>query len=72
MTADPFHQTAPDPPYAPDVNAFADDLEAVMSDGTHDLAGIAAALSARRTVAGGHRSWTPETLSVFLAGLAKA
>ena len=37
--SDPFHQTRPDPPYPPDVTAFADEFEAIMADGTHDLAG---------------------------------
>ncbi len=70
--SDVFHQTRPDPPYPPEVTAFADQLEAVMADGTHDLAAIAAALNSRRVVSGGHGSWTPETLSTYLAELANA
>ena len=70
--SDLFHQTRPDPPYPAEVTAFADQLEAIMADGTHDLAGIVAALNARRAVAGGHDAWTPETLSRYFAELANA
>jgi len=70
--SDPFHQTRPDPPYPPDVTAFADELEAIMADGTHDLAAIAAALNARRPSARGRRNWTPESLSAYFAELANA
>ena len=69
---DPFHQTRPDPPYPAEVTAFADQLEAVMADGTYDLAAIAAALNARRVVSGGRSTWTPETLSAYFAELANA
>lgn len=65
-------QTAPATPYPPEVTKFADQLEAIMADGTHDLAGIAAGLNARGVVAGGRREWTPETLSAYLAELADA
>lgn len=70
--SDLFHQTRPDQPYPAEVTAFADHLEAIMADGTHDLAALAAALTARRVVAGGHDAWTPETLSRYLAELANA
>ena len=69
---DLFHQTQPDPPYAAEVTAFADALESIMADGTYDLAAIAAGLNARRVAAGGHGSWTPETLSAYFARLASA
>jgi hypothetical protein len=69
---DLFHQTRPDPPYPAEVTAFADQLEAIMADGTHDLAAIAAALNDRRVSAGGRASWTPETLSAYFAELANA
>jgi hypothetical protein len=59
--SDLFHQTRPDPPYSPEVTAFADRLEAIMGDGTHDLDGIAAALN-----------MTPAALSAYLAELANA
>ena len=68
--SDLFHQTQPDPPYAAEVTAFADALESIMSDGTYDLAAIAAGLNARRVVSGGHDRWTPETLSAYFAQLA--
>ncbi len=64
---DPFRQTAPEPPYAPDATALADALEAVMADGTHDLAGIVAALNARDGAA-----WTSASLAAKLAQLANA
>lgn len=70
--SDLFHQTRPDPPYPAEVTAFADQLEAIMADGTHDLAAIVAALNARRVVAGGHDVWTPERLSCYFADLANA
>jgi hypothetical protein len=69
---DLFNQTRPEKPYPPDVTAFADSLEAIMADGTYDLAAIAAALNARGVVAGGHESWTPERLSTYFAELANA
>jgi hypothetical protein len=70
--SDLFHQTRPEPPYPPDASAFADQLEAIMADGTHDLPSIAAALNARRVVAGGRATWTPEILSTYFAELAGA
>jgi len=66
---DPFRQTAPEPPYPAAVSAFADELEAVMADGTHDLAGIADALNARGSAGA---PWTPERLAAELAMLASA
>jgi hypothetical protein len=69
---DLFHQTRPDPPYPAEVTAFADQLEAIMADGTYDLGAIAAALNARKVSAGGYASWTPQTLSVYLVELANA
>jgi hypothetical protein len=69
---DLFHQTRPDPPYPAEVTAFADQLEAIMADGTYDLGAIAAALNARKVSAGGNASWTPHTLSVYLVKLANA
>ena len=70
--SDLFYQTRPNPPYPAEVTAFADQLEAIMADGTHDLAGIAAALNARHIVAGGRTEWTPETLRAYFAELANA
>jgi hypothetical protein len=70
--SDLFNQTRPEHPYAPEVTAFADALEAVMADGTHGLAEIAAGLNARRVSAGGRSNWTPETLSAYFAELANA
>jgi hypothetical protein len=70
--SDPFHQTRPNPPYPPEVTAFADELEAIMADGTHDLAAIAAALNARGIVSGGRAAWSPETLAASFAELANA
>jgi hypothetical protein len=67
---DLFHQTSPDPPYPAEVSAFADQLEAIMADGTYDLGAIAAALNARRVTAGGHAMWTAEILSAYFAQLA--
>jgi hypothetical protein len=69
---DLFQQTRPDPPYPAAVTAFADQLEAVMADGAYDPAAIAAALNARGVRCGPHATWTPETLSVYLAELANA
>jgi hypothetical protein len=69
VVRDPFRQTAPEPPYSAAASAFADELEAVMADGTHDLAGIAAALNAR---APGAAPWTAERLAAELATLASA
>ena len=66
------NQTGPETPYPPEVTAFADQLEAIMEHGTHDLAGIAAALNARHVAAGGHDSWTSETLGAYFAELANA
>lgn len=65
-------QTAPAVPYPPEATAFADQLEAIMADGTHDLAGIAAGLNARHVVAGGRSEWTVETLRAYLSELANA
>jgi hypothetical protein len=70
--SDLFHQTRPDPPYPPEVTAFADQLEAIMADGTYDLGAIVAALNARGVSAGGHGTWTPESLSAYFAELANA
>jgi hypothetical protein len=70
--SDLFHQTRPDPPYPLEVSAFADQLESIMADGTHDLGAIVAALNARRVTAGGHETWTPESLSAYFAELANA
>jgi hypothetical protein len=67
-----FNQNRPEQAYAPEVTAFADALEAVMADGTHGLAEIAAGLNARHVAAGGRSNWTPETLSAYLAELANA
>jgi hypothetical protein len=69
---DLFHQTRPDPPYPAEVTAFADQLEAIMADGTYDLGAIAAALNARKVSAGGHGTWTPESLGAYFAQLANA
>jgi hypothetical protein len=65
---DPFRQTAPATPYPAAATALADELEAVMADGTHDLPGIVAALNAR----GPREPWTPERLTAELAALAGA
>ena len=70
--SDVFHQSRPDPPYPAEVTAFADQLEAIMADGTHDLGAIVAALNARGVTAGGRARWTPETLSAYFAELANA
>jgi hypothetical protein len=70
--SDLFNQTRPEQPYLPEVTAFADALEAVMGDGTHGLAEIAAGLNARRVAAGGRSNWTPEALAGYLAELANA
>lgn len=67
-----FYQTRPAAGYPADVTAFGDALEAIMADGTHDLPAIAAGLNARKIVSGGHRDWTPESLSAYLATLANA
>ena len=69
---DLFNQTRPVAGYPAEVTAFADALEAVMADGTHDLEGIAAGLNARDIVSGGHACWTPETLAAYFAELANA
>jgi len=63
-------QTAPDVPYPPEVTAFADQLEAIMADGTHDLDAIVAALNARGVASGGHTTWTAESLSMYFGQLA--
>jgi hypothetical protein len=68
--ADAFHQTAPEPPYPPEVSAFADRLEEIMGAGTHDLDGIVAGLNARRTASEGHSAWTRDVLMTYLAELA--
>ena len=47
-------------------------IEAIMADGTHDAAGIAAGLQARGIVSGGHREWDAAVLSSYLAELANA
>jgi hypothetical protein len=70
--SDPFYQTLPKDGYPPEAAAFADALEDVMNDGTHDLAGIAAGLTSRGIIANGHTTWTPEILSAYLAKLANA
>jgi hypothetical protein len=70
--SDSFHQTQPDPPYPAEVTAFADQLEAIMADGTYDLSAIVAALNARKASSGGRRTWTPESLSAYFAELANA
>jgi hypothetical protein len=70
MPADLFRQTAPTPPYSAAATALADALEDVMSDGTHDLPGIVAALNKRGTAGSTH--WTPETLTREIAALANA
>jgi hypothetical protein len=67
-----FYQTRPEPPYPAEVTAFADQLEAIMADGTHDLDAIVAALNARNVAAGGHTSWTAQSLSAYFAELANA
>jgi hypothetical protein len=67
-----FYQTRPDPPYPAEITAFADQLEAIMADGTHDLDAIVAALNARQVSAGGHTGWTAESLSAYFAELANA
>ena len=69
---DLFYQTRPAQGYPPEASAFADALEAVMADGTHDLPGIAAALNAEGTTVVGRPGWTPETLAAYLAELANA
>jgi hypothetical protein len=69
---DLFHQTRPVPPYPAEVTVFADQLEAIMADGAHELGTLAAALNARRVSAGGRTAWTPESLSAYLAELANA
>jgi hypothetical protein len=66
------YQTRPPEGYPAEATVFADALEAIMADGTYDLAGIAAGLNARGITAGGHGSWTPETLAAYLATLANA
>ena len=65
---DPFRQTSPLTPYPAAAVTLADELEAVMAEGTYDLPGIVAALNAR---AGGP-PWTEETLRTELAALANA
>jgi hypothetical protein len=65
-------QTAPELPYPPEATKFADQLESIMADGTHDLAGIAAGLNERHIVAVGRSEWTAETLRAYLAELANA
>jgi hypothetical protein len=67
-----FYQTRPDPPYPAEITAFADQLEEIMADGTHDLDAIVAALNARQISAGGHTTWTAESLSAYFAELANA
>lgn len=62
------HQTRP-VPYPEDVERFADALEAVMSDGTHELAAIAEGLNARGVRAGGRERWNAEVLASYLAEL---
>ena len=70
--SDLFYQTLPAGGYPADATAFADALEDVMADGTHDPAGIAAALNARKISAGGTSEWTAERLTTYLAQLANA
>jgi hypothetical protein len=69
---DLFSQTRPAAGYPADATAFADALELIMADGTHDLDGIAAALNARKIVGAGNAHWTPATLGAYLASLANA
>ena len=71
MALDPARQTCP-VPYPPEADRFGDALEAIMGDGTHDLAGIAEGLNRRGVAAGGRTVWTPDALSVYLAELAEA
>jgi hypothetical protein len=72
VVPDLFYQTRPAAPYPAEAVAFADALEAIMADGTHDLGALAAGLNARDVRAGGHTAWTSETLSAYLAALANA
>jgi hypothetical protein len=69
---DLFYQTRPATGYPAEATAFADALEDIMADGTHDLDGLAAGLNARRVSAGGTAAWTPANLSTYLAALAGA
>lgn len=68
-TRDPgAHQTQP-VAYPHDVERFADAIEAVMSDGTHELSAIADGLNAHGVRAGGRERWTAESLAAYLAEL---
>ncbi len=67
---DPSRQTAPETPYSSAASALADDLEAVMADGTYDVPGIVAALNVR--AAANEEKWTAERLTTELAVLANA
>jgi hypothetical protein len=69
---DLFNQTRPGTSYPAEATTFADALEALMADGTHDLPGIAAGLNARKIAAGGRSEWTPESLTAYFAELANA
>jgi hypothetical protein len=69
---DLFYQTRPAGGYPAEATVFADALEDIMADGTHDVPGIASALTARGVIAGGHSAWTPDALCAYLAALANA
>lgn len=63
------HQTRP-PDWPGDVTQLADELEAVMAAGAHELPAIVAGLNARGTCAGPEgRPWTESTLRQRLAEL---
>jgi hypothetical protein len=62
------HQTRP-LPYPEDVERFADAIEEVMSDGTHELDAIADGLNARDVSAGGRERWNCDVLASYLAEL---
>jgi hypothetical protein len=62
------HQTLP-VPYPEDVDRFADALEEIMSDGTHELDAIAEELNARGVRSGGRERWNADVLTSYLAEL---
>jgi hypothetical protein len=62
------HQTRP-VPYPDEVERFADALEAIMGDGTHELSAIAEGLNARGVRAGGRERWSADVLASYLAEL---
>lgn len=70
MTVNLPRQTRPEP-YPEEAVRFADALEAIMGEATHDLEQIVARLNARGVAAGGRQTWTPETLRAYLAELAE-